>query len=73
MRPLIIRKLKSFGSLEITGRRAVDGLFDITFHYFSHCSRRNGIVQTSVTRYYLGYRSDPVMRRYIGISSVYRR
>ena len=26
MRPLVIRKLKSFGSLEITGRRAVDGL-----------------------------------------------
>ena len=64
----LLRKLKSFGSLEITGRRAVDGLFDITFHYFSHCSRK------FTTYYYtFSYRSDPVLRRYIGISSVYRR
>ena len=45
-----------------------DGLFDITFHYFSHCSRK------FTTYYYtFSYRSDPVLRRYIGISSVYRR
>ena len=78
MRPLVIRKLKSFGSLEITGRRAVDGLFDITFHYFSHCSRK------FTTYYYtFSYRSHhhqtrycvdiSVYHRYIGDGSVYRR
>ena len=74
----LLRKLKSFGSLEITGRRAVDGLFDITFHYFSHCSRK------FTTYYYtFSYRSHhhqtrycvdiSVYHRYIGDGSVYRR
>ena len=85
MRPLVIRKFKSFGSLEITGRRAVDGLdravdglFDITFHYFSHCSRK------FTTYYYtFSYRSHHHQtrycvdisgyHRYIGDGSVYRR
>ena len=74
----LLRKLKSFGSLEITGRRAVDGLFDITFHYFSHCSRK------FTTYYYtFSYRSHHHQtrycvdisgyHRYIGDGSVYRR
>ena len=92
MRPLVIRKFKSFGSLEITGRRAVDGLdravdglFDITFHYFSHCSRRNDVTEGTVpgnllritthfriaqTRYCVDI---SVYHRYIGDGSVYRR
>ena len=81
----LLRKLKSFGSLEITGRRAVDGLFDITFHYFSHCSRRNDVTEGTVpgnllritthfriaqTRYCVDI---SVYHRYIGDHSVYRR
>ena len=83
MRPLVIRKLKSFGSLEITGRRAVDGLFDITFHYFSHCSRRNEMPQTGTNIRYTVLFLDiaqtrycvdiSVYHRYIGDGSVYRR
>ena len=76
-------KLKSFGSLEITGRRAVDGLFDITFHYFSHCSRRNEMPQTGTNIRYTVLFLDiaqtrycvdiSVYHRYIGDGSVYRR
>ena len=65
MRPLIISKLKSFASLEITGRRAVDGA---RYHFAFPLFRK------FTTYYYtFSYRLDPVLRRYIGISSVYRR
>ena len=82
MRPLVIRKFKSFGSLEITGRRAVDGLdravdglFDITFHYFSHCSRRNdvteGTVPGNLLRITTHFRIAHIIIR-PGIASIYR-
>ena len=75
MCPLVIRKLKSFGSLEITGRRAVDGLFDITFHYFSHCSRRNDVTEGTVAgnllRITTHFRIAHIIIR-PGIASIYR-
>ena len=71
----LLRKLKSFGSLEITGRRAVDGLFDITFHYFSHCSRRNdvteGTVPGNLLRITTHFRIAHIIIR-PGIASIYR-
>ena len=76
MRPLVIRKLKSFGSLEITGRR-VDGLrralryhFSLLFPLFQEIyyvllhifvSLRPGIA--SIYRYIIGISA---MDRYIG-------
>ena len=73
MRPLVIRKLKSFGSLEITGRRARRALryhFSLLFPLFQEIyyvllhifvSLRPGIA--SIYRYIIGISA---MDRYIG-------
>ena len=77
MRPLIIRKLKSFGSLEITGRR-VDGLSTgssislfITFPTVpGNLLRITTHFRIAQTRYCVDI---SVYHRYIGDGSVYRR